>query len=106
MIRKWSRVPFGKKCSVICGRKSLQLVLVLISWLIITAKQGGLLTVTAPIKFHSLPDGLVFIRSAPEEVEVQAKIFSNLIPSPKQLEIVADVDLLKAQGGKQYGDDK
>ena len=93
------RVSFRQKIFSNLRPKVITAVLVLISWLIITAKQGGLLTVTAPIKFHNLPDGLVFIRSAPEEVEVQAKIFSNLIPSPKQLEIVADVDLSKLREG-------
>jgi uncharacterized protein (TIGR00159 family) len=79
--------------------KIITVFLVLISWLIITAKQGGIITVTAPIKFHNLPDDLVFVMSSPEEVEVQAKIFSKLIPSPKQLDIEADVDLANIREG-------
>ena len=79
--------------------KIITVVLVLVSWLIITARQGGIVTVTAPITFHNLPDGLVFVNSSPEEVEVQVKALSKLIPSPKQLDVVADVDLAKVREG-------
>jgi hypothetical protein len=79
--------------------KIVTVFLVLICWLIITAKQGGIITVSTPIKFHNLPDDLIFIKSSPEEVEVQAKIFSKLIPSPKQLDIEADVDLANIREG-------
>ncbi len=79
--------------------KLVTVILVIISWLVITAKQGGILTVTAPIKFHNLPANLVLVKSSPEEVEVQVKVISRLIPSPKQLDIVADVDLAKIKEG-------
>ena len=75
------------------------LAIVMICWLLITVRQGGILTVTAPIKFHNLPDGLVLMKSSPEEVEVQLKVFSNLVPSPKQMDIVADIDLSKVKEG-------
>ena len=93
------RVSFRKRVFSNLRPKVITAVFVLITWLIITAKQGGLLTVAVPIKFHDLPDDLVFIKSSPEEVEVQAKIFSKLIPSPKQLDIVADVDLSRIKEG-------
>ena len=79
--------------------KLVTVFLVIISWVIITAKQGGILTVTAPIKFHNLPENLVLVKSSPEEVEVQVKVISRLIPSLKQLDIVADVDLAKIREG-------
>ena len=79
--------------------KLATLFLVLVSWLIITAKQGGILTVTAPIKFHNLPSDLVLVKNSPEEVDVQVKTFSKLIPSPKQLDVTADVDLSKVREG-------
>lgn len=89
--------------------KLTTLLLVSVCWLIITAKQGGIVTVTAPIKFHNLPEQLALVKTSPEEVEVQLKVFSGLIPSPKQLDIVADVDLGKIrEGGNQLaikGDD-
>lgn len=93
------RVSLQKKIFSNLRPKLITLFLVLVSWLIITAQQGGILTVSAPIKFHNLPDDLVLIKSSPEEVEVQAKVFSKLIPSPKQLDIVADLDLAKIQEG-------
>lgn len=82
--------------------KLITVLMVIISWFIITAKQGGILTVSVPIKFHNLPANLVLVKSSPEEVEVQVKVISRLIPSPKQLDIVADVDLAKIRGGLNH----
>jgi uncharacterized protein (TIGR00159 family) len=75
------------------------LVLVMVSWLLITYKQGTILTVTAPIKFHNLPENLTLTRSNPEEVDLQLKAFSNLVASPKQLDVVVDIDLSKVKEG-------
>jgi len=79
--------------------KVVTVLLVVICWLVITARQGGIITVTVPIKFRNLPDSLVLMRSVPEEVEVQLKSLSSLIPTPKQMDIVADVDLAKVRDG-------
>jgi diadenylate cyclase len=73
--------------------------LVLVCWLLITFRQGEILTVTAPIKFHNLPDGLVLTRSSPEEVDLQLKAYSNLVSSPKDLNVVVDLDLAKLKEG-------
>ncbi|HEX9023155.1 MAG TPA: diadenylate cyclase CdaA [Geobacteraceae bacterium] len=81
------------------GPKLTTLLLVSVCWLIITAKQGDIVTVTAPLKFHGLPEGLTLVRTSPEEVEVQLKAFSGLAPSPKQLDIAADLDLEKTREG-------
>lgn len=73
--------------------------IVLICWLIITVKQGGIVSINAPIKFHNLPDDIVLLKNIPEDVEVQLNVFSSLIPSPKQLDIVADINLAKLKEG-------
>ncbi len=96
------RVSLRKRIFSNLRPKLVTVLLVIISWLIITAKQGGILTVTAPIKFHNLPNDLVLVKSAPEEVDVQVKTYSKLIPSPKQLDIVADVDLAKIREGVNH----
>lgn len=79
--------------------KLVTTLVVLVSWIIITTKQGGIFTVTVPIKFHNLPGSAVLLKSNPEEVEVQLKVFSSLIPSPKQLDVVADLDLSNVREG-------
>ncbi len=96
------RVSLRKRIFSNLRPKLVTVLLVIVSWLIITAKQGGILTVTAPIKFHNLPNGLVLVKSIPEEVDVQVKTFSKLIPSPKQLDLVADVDLAKIREGVNH----
>jgi diadenylate cyclase len=75
------------------------LFLVIVCWLLVTLRQGEILTVTAPIKFHNLPDSLIMTRSNPEEVDLQLKAYSNLVASPKKLDIVVDIDLSKAKEG-------
>ena len=75
------------------------LLVVAACWLVITFRQGEILTVTAPIKFHNLPESLILTRSSPEEVDLQLKAFSNLVASPKQLDVVIDVDLSKVKEG-------
>ena len=79
--------------------KLITLLAVSICWLVITAKQGEIVTVTAPLKFHNLPDGLVLVKSSPDEVEVQLKTISSLTTSPKQLDIMADMNLAKTREG-------
>jgi hypothetical protein len=79
------------------------LVLVVACWLLITFRQGEILTVTAPIKFHNLPDALTMTRSYPEEVDLQLKAYSDLVASPKDLDVVVDIDLSKAkEGGNSF----
>ena len=79
--------------------KLVTTLVVLVSWLVITTKQGGIFTVAVPIKFHNLPGNAVLLKSSPEEVELQLKVFSSLIPSPKQLDLVADLDLANVRDG-------
>ncbi len=74
-------------------------MLVIATWFMITAKQGGIVTLSVPLKFHNLPDDLVLVKTSPEDVEVQLKVISSLIPSPKRLDIAADLDLGKVREG-------
>ncbi|MBU5638302.1 diadenylate cyclase CdaA [Geomonas sp. Red69] len=82
---------FWPKVAIFC--------VVVVSWLLITYRQGEILTVTAPVTFHNLPDSLTLTRSYPDEVDLQLKSFSNLVGSPKNLDIVVDLDLSKAKEG-------
>ncbi|WP_026841494.1 diadenylate cyclase CdaA [Citrifermentans bremense] len=74
------------------------LCMVVVCWLLITFRQGEILTITAPVTFHNLPDALTLTRSYPDQVDLQLKSFSNLV-SPKQLDIVVDLDLSKVKEG-------
>ncbi|HJV65093.1 MAG TPA: diadenylate cyclase CdaA [Geomonas sp.] len=73
--------------------------LVFICWSLITYRQGEILTVSAPIKYHNLPDNLTMTRSYPDEIDLQLKAFSNLVASPKDLDVVVDLDLSKVKEG-------
>ncbi len=72
---------------------------VVASWLMITYRQGEILSVTAPVTFHNLPENLTLTRSYPDEIDLQLKTFSNLVGSPKNLDIVVDLDLAKVHEG-------
>ncbi|GFE57840.1 diadenylate cyclase CdaA [Geobacter sp. AOG1] len=95
-IRKipWRRRLFGNLMP-----KLATVLLVVVCWLLITTREGGVITVAAPIKYHNLPEGLALTRTTPEEVEVQLKFISRLIPSPKNLDVVADLDLASIREG-------
>jgi uncharacterized protein (TIGR00159 family) len=79
--------------------KIVTVALVFVSWLFITARQGAIVTVTVPLKFHNLPEGLALTRSAPEEIEVQLKALSSLLPLPKAPDVVADINLARIRQG-------
>ncbi|MHC1699065.1 MAG: diadenylate cyclase [Geobacteraceae bacterium] len=73
--------------------------LVFICWLIVTARQGEIVTVTAPVQFRNSPETLLLRNSSTEEVELQLKTFSSLIQIPKEGELAAEVDLSKTRVG-------
>jgi uncharacterized protein (TIGR00159 family) len=75
------------------------LAMVLVSWLILTTKQGEIITVSAPVRFKNLPEKYSLQKNVPEELDVQLKVLSSLIPSPKQLDIVAEIDLSNVHEG-------
>lgn len=97
--RKAAHVPFTKRVFMNFRTKLAIVVLVSMSWLIITARQGEIVTISAPVQFRNLPDSQVFRKSTVDEVELQLKTISSLIPLPKEGDIVAEVDLSKARDG-------
>ncbi len=79
--------------------KMVTLLLVFTSWLALTAREGGVQTVNAQVKFHNLPPTLVLQAGAPEEVEVQLKVRSTIFQSVRKLEVAADLDLSAIREG-------
>ncbi|NJD91544.1 MAG: TIGR00159 family protein [Geobacter sp.] len=93
------RLPLRKAIFSNILPKSVTLLLVIACWLLINARQGGLQTVPAQIKFHNLPEKLVLSDNLPGEVEVQLKVLSTIFMSSKKLDVVADLDLSKIHEG-------
>jgi diadenylate cyclase len=73
--------------------KLVTLVIVIVCWLLINARQGGVQSVTAQVKFHGLPESLALKNDLPSELDVQLKVLSTIFISAKKLEIAADIDL-------------
>ncbi|NVN92868.1 MAG: TIGR00159 family protein [Desulfuromonadales bacterium] len=80
--------------------KTAILVVVTIFWALITSRQGQIITVTAPVRLHGIPERLALVRSSPEEVDVQLKSFSILTPLPSKLDLAADIDLSGIREGQ------
>lgn len=80
--------------------KTAILLVVATFWTLITSRQGQIISVTAPVRMHGIPEGLALVRSSPEEVDVQLKSFSILTPMPSKLDITADVDLSTIREGQ------
>lgn len=99
LSREAQRVTLKSRLFADLWPKLAVLTLVLISWLLITFRQGEILTVTAPIMFRNLPETLTLTRSYPDELDLQLKAYSNLVASPKQLDVVVDVDLSRLKEG-------
>jgi uncharacterized protein (TIGR00159 family) len=68
------------------------LLAVCIFWGLITTRQGQITTVTAPVQLHSIPEGIVLLRTTPEDVTVQIKAMSSLVPPPSKLDLTVDID--------------
>lgn len=66
---------------------------VCVFWGLITTRQGQITTVTAPVRLHGIPDGLVLLRTLPEDVTVQIKAMSSLAPPPSKLDLTAEIDV-------------
>jgi uncharacterized protein (TIGR00159 family) len=65
---------------------------VCVFWGLITTRQGQITTVMAPIQLHGIPEGLVLLRTHPEDVTVQIKAMSSLVPPPSKLDLTAEID--------------
>jgi uncharacterized protein (TIGR00159 family) len=72
---------------------------VTVIWLLLSSRQGEVAIVPAPLTFHGLPSGMSLIRVSPEEVTVRLRSNSGLTPSPRQLDLTADLDLGEVQEG-------
>jgi len=79
--------------------KLATVVLVFICWLIVTARQGEIVTMNAPVQFRNAPDTLLLRSASAESVELQLKTFSSLIQLPKEGELAAEIDLSKVRVG-------
>jgi len=79
--------------------KLITVLLVFITWLIVTTREGEITNTLVPVTFRNLPDNLLLTKSSPDRVEVQMKTISSLIPAPKEGEVAAEIDLAKIKGG-------
>lgn len=73
--------------------KLLVVLLVFLVWAIVTTREGEIITTSVPVKYRNLPERLLLTGTSPDRIEVQVKTVSSLIPSPKEGEIAAEVDL-------------
>jgi hypothetical protein len=80
--------------------KTAILLMVVTFWALITSRQGQIISVTAPVRMHGIPEGLALVSSSPEEVDVQLKSFSILTPMPSKLDITTDIDLSEIREGQ------
>lgn len=80
--------------------KAAVLLLVSVFWAMITTRQGQVMNVTAPVRLHGVPEGLVLVRTTPEEVDVQLKSQSILTPTPSKLDLTAEVDASEVREGQ------
>lgn len=69
-------------------------------WALVTTRQGQITTVTAPVRLHGIPEGLILLRTSPEEVNVQIKSLSSLTPPPSKLDLTAEIDASEAKEGQ------
>jgi len=72
---------------------------VCVFWGLVTTRQGQITTVTAPVRLHGVPEGLVLLRTLPEDVTVQVKAMSSLAPPPSKLDLTAEIDASKIVEG-------
>lgn len=72
---------------------------VCVFWVLVTTRQGQITTVTAPVRLHGVPDGIVLLRTVPEDVTIQIKSMSSLTPTPSKLDLTAEVDASKITEG-------
>jgi len=68
------------------------LLAVCVFWGLITTRQGQIATVTAPVQLHSIPEGIVLLRTTPEDVTVQIKAMSSLVPPPSKLDLTVEIN--------------
>lgn len=80
--------------------KSAILLGVTVIWLLLASRPGEVAIVPAGISFHGLPNGMALVRAYPEELTIRVRSSSGLAPSPRQLDLTADLDLSAVQEGQ------
>lgn len=73
---------------------------VCVFWALVTTRQGQITTVTAPVVLHGIPEGLILLKTTPEEVNVQIKSLSSLSTTPSKLDLTAELDASDAKEGQ------
>jgi len=94
--RTQPRTPLSKRLFSDLLPKGIILLGVSAIWLLLATRPGEVAIVPASLTFHNLPDGLALVRSYPEELSVRIRSTSGLAPSPRQLELTADLDLFNS----------
>jgi hypothetical protein len=72
---------------------------VCVFWALITTRQGQIAIITAPVILHGVPEGLVLLKTSPEQVEVQLKSLSSLSPPSSKLDLTAELDASDVKEG-------
>jgi diadenylate cyclase len=80
--------------------KVAMLLGVCVFWALVTTRQGQITTVTAPVRLHGIPEGLILLRTTPEDVNVQIKSLSSLTPPPSKLDLTAEIDASEVKEGQ------
>ena len=73
---------------------------VCVFWVLVTTRQGQITTVTAPVRLHGIPEGLILMRTTPEDINVQVKSLSSLTPTPSKLDLTAEIDASAVKEGQ------
>lgn len=94
------RLPLTRRLFGDMVPKIVTLLGVTAVWLVLAARPGEVAIVPATLTFHGLPDGMALVRSFPEEVTVRVRSSSVLAPSPRQLDLTADLDLSSVIAGQ------
>ena len=80
--------------------KAFLLLAVCVFWALVTTRQGQITTVTAPVRLHGIPEGLILLHTIPEELNVQIKSMSSLTPPPSKLDLSAEIDGSRMKEGQ------
>lgn len=93
-------IPLTKRMLSDLFPKAAILLGVTAIWLILASRPGEVAIIPAALTFHGLPDGMALVRTFPEEVTVRVRSSSGLAPSPRQLDLNADLDLSTVREGQ------
>jgi uncharacterized protein (TIGR00159 family) len=99
-VREMTRLSLRQRLFSNLLPKMAILLIVTSFWALITARQGQITTVTAPVRLHGVSDELILVRSYPEEIDVQLKTVSSLTPAPAKLDISANIDVSDIREGQ------